>query len=265
MSKVQAETPTIGEKLKTFFEDKLLNGYQIIDKESVIKLKKMGMTELKLARGNWSTATTTLDKLMEEKGIKISTTEVKKTANTIVKLIKTETSPPQPQQQMSSPFGTLPKPEGAISPESQITDQSKILTQTTFRLDSKGRPIIPISDDEVAKMERGLKKGFGLLIDLYGKIGAIEATDAKPKEKMTLADYKEETDALAHDWAIYCKDNDIRLPKLLETVLLGISTFVTLGSPLINMMVFGKNKNSKTKEEKLPEESSPSTKKTEVK
>ncbi|MGI0022579.1 MAG: hypothetical protein ACRD9Q_06940 [Nitrososphaeraceae archaeon] len=235
-------TMTLIQRLEEYFEAKIAEGYQIVDRESYLTLRKMAMQDLKVARGSWTRSADALKIVMEKRGIKVpDEIQAKSIEGIKIKLIKSEVPIPQaPAPEPKSPFGTLPAPEKSPGPQApagqappQPTEQIKIVTQ-----------------EQADAWERGLTKAFDMVTRLYAKTGLIEVEDVKPaKEKMTLKDYTDETDLLAHDWAIYCKENNIHLPKSLELAMLMSESVVIFGSPLFKFLIFRK-KGKKTEEVK---------------
>src|SRR3989442_6215231 len=175
-------TKTLIQRLEEYFEAKIAEGYQIVDRASYLTLRKMAMQDLKVARGSWTRSADALKIIMEKRGIKVpDDIQAKSIGEIKVNLIKSETPEPQATP-AESPHGTLSRADAQAA--------------------TTGQPAVKIvTDDIAASWERGLKMGFGKLIALYAKIGAIEVVGAEPeKKKMTLADYQKETDDLAHDW-----------------------------------------------------------------
>ena len=212
-------TKTLIQRLEEYFEAKIAEGYQIVDRASYLTLRKMAMQDLKVARGSWTRSADALKIIMEKRGIKVpDDIQAKSIEGIKVNLIKSETSEPQAVQSG--------QPAQSVQTAPLVQPAAKIVT-----------------DDMAASWERGLKMGFGKLMALYAKIEAIEVVDVESeKKKMTLADYQKETDDLAHDWVTYCKENNIHLPKFFELAMLVLGSGVILGSPLFNLLILGRKR-----------------------
>src|SRR2546426_5031172 len=143
-------TKTLIQRLEEYFEAKISEGYQIVDRASYLKLRKMAMQELKVVRGSWTRSADALKIIMEKRGIKVpDDIQAKSIEGIKVNLIKSETSEPQAVQ------SGQPAQSAQAAPSAQPA--AKIIT-----------------DDMAASWERGLKMGFGKLMALYAKTGAIE-------------------------------------------------------------------------------------------
>ena len=233
-------TKTLSQILEEYFEAKIAEGYQIVDRESSLKLRKMAMIDLKLKNGNWTYTGKALKNVMERTGIKVPDDMQAKSIEGIkINLVKSEVPMPQaPAPEPKSPFGTLPAPERSTQPQA-----------TASQVPPQLKEIKIVTDEMAQSWERGLAKAFGMLTRFYAKTGLIEVEDIKPKEKRTLKDYTDETDLLAHDLVVYCKENNVHLPKSFELGMLGLESVMILGSPLFNLLKFGK-KGKKTEEVK---------------
>jgi len=233
-------TKTLKQRLEEYFEAGLDEGYQIVDRESYLTLRKMAMTDLKVPRGRWTRSADALKIVMEKRGIKVPDDMQAKLIDEIkINLIKSEVPIPQaPAPEPKSPFGTLPAPERSTQPQA-----------TASQVPPQLKEIKIVTDEMAQSWERGLAKAFGMLTRFYAKTGLIEVEDIKPKEKRTLKDYTDETDLLAHDLVVYCKENNVHLPKSFELGMLGLESVMILGSPLFNLLKFGK-KGKKTEEVK---------------
>lgn len=223
---------SVSEAVKAKIIEKLDSGFVIEDKRSVVDLYKIIIDELKLSE-NWRTEVKRIIKdVMVEKGLDLADKGFSKNVEGMkVKIIKESPSETIPQQELESTRGALPKQEQQATTEKQAEKRKVILTDQ----DKKNYEII-------------FQKGFSFLVTMYAKFGLVEAKDVEPKEKITLEEYKKETDELANAWADYCYRNNIELPKYLELIILCTATFAIFGLPVINLMVFGK-KAKKTKQD----------------
>ncbi len=234
-------TKTLKQRLEEYFEAKIAEGYQIVNRESYLTLRKMAMTDLKVPRGSWTRSADALKIVMEKRGIKVpDDIQAKLIERMKVNLVKSEVPIPQaPAPEPKSPFGTLPAPEKFPEPQAPANQAPPQLKEIKI-----------VTQEQADSWQRGLEKAFDLITIFYAKTGLIEVVDIKPaKEKMALKDYTDETDLLAHDCAMYCKENNIHLPKYLELSMLVLASIMVLGSPLFNLLNSGK-KGTKTEEVK---------------
>lgn len=221
---------TISDKVKQFFIEKINQNFEVKDKDTFSQLRKMAMDSFHLS-GGWRQKTKQiLEDVLKEKNIQLAIE--KKPEGIKATLVREEIQAQQPTQQ-PSPHGTLPKPESKQEPTQQSQQR------------------IQLTESDKQAYEVMFKTGFSFLTDIYVKFELIQVKDHEIKEKLTLEEYKNDTDKLAAAWSDYCYRNNIHLPKYLELIILCVATGAIFGMPVINVLVFGKKSKAKEQDEKL--------------
>lgn len=210
---------------------------ELKDKSSKLKLNNQVRQNLKLSKGWSSDINKIIKKIAEDKKLKISDLGFKndKIGDVTLNLINNEPEPtpeiksnvPNPHSALPSqnPHGTMPK--GFGSSDSQ-TESSK-----------EEPEVKTMSEDAQAKL---IKKGLNdIIAPLYISLGIVEPDEEEKKEEAelpTAKKFKKDMDDLGDDINDYLKENNIRLPALLNHLAILLSVFMVLVLPVIKFKFF---------------------------
>lgn len=218
------EDLSLTEQIEKFFIDEIEKGYQITDKESMVKIKKLAVDKFKLKKGNYGLTIVALDRAMAKKDIKPQLKETTIEQSGVKATVKKE---------------ELPK----VEPKPEIP--SKTVPQEEIKPEAPARE--PLSPETKQKYERMLYKTFSTIDRLYAKFGLIEIEEKELSEEEK-KDLEYNAKTLAKDWADFCFENQIRLPTWLELLGLIAATAIYYVTPVVALMFFGRKK--KEQEEK---------------
>jgi hypothetical protein len=223
---------SIGEQTRQYFIDRLDAGYKVDDKTSMLDLVKDAMEKLNLKHGSSGRTKAILNKVLIEKGVITVGKGFEKKADGIEIVLegKKPDLPTVPEPEQKQGFLGV-QPESAQAPQTQQTQQ----TQTK-------PPLPPLSDADLPKYQRKLGRVSNFVTKMYVKFGILTEEEKKNLEQ----DYKDVSD----DVASYCVENNTRLPKQLDLMLLGVQIGVLFVVPILKWLFKSKKKDEKKKEEK---------------
>ena len=232
-------TQLIKEKIK----QKLDDGFEIEDKNSIDELRKTVIDELQIKK-NWRSDVKkhigaelkTRDISLADKGFKVDDVEgitinVDKPASPITETKTSEETLPSGQEATNyqSPGGALP--------ESQEPQQL-----TKVQLESQ---------------ERFFKKCGNIVTDIYIGLGMVETDDEEELKQLEkpkpIKQFRKEVDELAVELNQLMINYGMRMPKYLDIGMFALGVIVTFGVPVIKKVM---NKNSESEpeyDEKLSE------------
>lgn len=229
------------DKVKELAKAKL-ESFQPKDNKDSVNLTNEIMGELKIPKGSYQKVKKTVLKMMQEKGIAVSSPTSKDGMGSVnVNLKKEETLLEQPatsttatpQQTQTIPTqsqqGALPKTQPTLPAQPAQPTQQQVFIMT---------------DEQKQRQQKTFERIFDKAGDIYVKLGLVEG-EGKQEPKPTLLQFKTDLKDLAGETNDYLIDNNTKLPQWIDLALLIISFVIVLGTPVLNAIFFGTDNKKK--------------------
>jgi len=235
------DAPSKSQQMKDLIRKKIDEGFPLNNKQDKIQLQKQILDELHLPKGSYSDAGKFLKDIMIEKKMQISDVGFKndKIGDLTVNLVKSEEATPEiksnvsqsplsniPQNTPNSSRGVLPKTQG--SPNADTRQNESQEPEKEYMSESAQKKLI----------SHGLTK---VIFPLYTALGVVELDETEIKEESKIPKgkkVKQDFEELAGDIDEYLRENNIKLPALLNHLSIMISIFVVLVMPVIKFKFF---------------------------
>ncbi len=248
----ESKSELVQKKIK----EKLDNGYEVKDKNSVNELKKMVIDDLGLSKG-WGSDTKKLigselsarDISLADKGFKDEnldgiTVNVDKPMLPVIDESQEVSKGTMPVIDSNSntpaenPHGTLPQ-----------TDSHPALEQE--------KKVEPLTPQQIELQTKFFKKCGNIVADIYIGMGLVETDDEEEKKELEkpkpIKEFRAEVDGLCEEFSQLMITYGMRLPKYLDLGMFGVGVVVTFGVPILKRVMSGEKKPDVDYDKKLDE------------
>lgn len=241
------------QQIKDLINKKFDEGFVVGNKHDKVDLQNTILDELKIKKGNSSDIGRQIIKIMEERRIKIPdkiggkkmigdvvvnlmSNNEEDTASQVQSNVPNNQNPhsalPKAEQNSQNPHGTMPKGFGSSQTQ---TEQSEQKPEQKF-----------MSDDAQSKL---IKKGLNdFIAPLYISLGIVEPDEEEKEDEAklpTAKQFRKDMDTLGDDISDYLKENNIKLPALLNHLAIGLSLFMVLVLPVLKFKFFSSKQDVK--------------------
>ncbi|MGI0022404.1 MAG: hypothetical protein ACRD9Q_06035 [Nitrososphaeraceae archaeon] len=206
-------TKTLIQRLEEYFEAEIAEGYQVVDRESCLRLRKMAMTELKLKKGNWGYTGKALDEILKEKNISV----VDQNPSSTIGNLKFNVPTPAQAAPPTQPAAPTPPLQDSMG-QTQQKEVKKIL------------------DPSVEKANQETLRGaFSLVGEAYSALGIIGGKKIELKE-MTREEFDKKAGEYADRAGSFAYRHNLEIPWLIEILSLVGTGCILFLVPLINVL-----------------------------
>jgi len=263
--KKPSKTQQIIDKVK----EKLDDGFEVKDSNSIDELRKNIIDELKISK-NWrSCVRKIIGKELTNREISLSDKGFKVDA---IEGINVNIEKPDPIEE--------PEPTQQNTAQQNITQQNTTQQNTTQQTQSttpfpESKPASPhgtmpsdtsqepttpqpvLTSQQIESQKNFFKKIFSFAGDIYISMGLVQTDDEEEQKELEkpkpIKEFRAEMDGLADEMNQLMITYGMALPKYLDLIAFGLSAVMIMGVPLIKRVGFGEKKPEPKYEESLDE------------